>query len=320
MVFFLTTPIGSGHLEGLIERFDRTQSRHFQEMTYADFVRRGRAPRGAAYVFTDRQRMSEPFRRVAIELWRQLEAAGGVRLFSNPARQFTRFGLMRRLFESGVNAFNAFGMDEFDRGDLRYPVFLRLGDDHSGPKSALIGDRSRLATEVDRLVGAGADPSKLLAIEFLGTADASGIYRKYGALRFGDRVLCQHVLLAQDWNVKTDTRIRTEDTVDESDAFFLANPHAERLRPIFEQSGIDYGRIDYALHGGRIQVWEINDNPVIAGGPWHREGPRSMSKLSKGLTWFAALAAMGEGIPSGRDIELDGDRLAAAMHLEGASA
>jgi hypothetical protein len=32
---------------------------------------------------------------------------------------------------------------------------------------------------------------------------------------------------------------------------------------IFDRAGITYGRIDYGLLSGRIQVWEINTNPMV---------------------------------------------------------
>ena len=48
--------------------------------------------------------------------------------------------------------------------------------------------------------------------------------------------------------------------------FLNANPHKKDLMAIFQMAGIDYGRIDYSLHKGRIQVWEINTNPSVLTG------------------------------------------------------
>jgi D-alanine-D-alanine ligase-like ATP-grasp enzyme len=28
-------------------------------------------------------------------------------------------------------------------------------------------------------------------------------------------------------------------------------------------AGIEYGRVDYTVHDGRLQIWEINTNPTI---------------------------------------------------------
>jgi hypothetical protein len=44
------------------------------------------------------------------------------------------------------------------------------------------------------------------------------------------------------------------------------NPHEAELREIFRIANIDYGRIDYALLDGRVQTWEINNNPTIGRG------------------------------------------------------
>lgn len=45
--------------------------------------------------------------------------------------------------------------------------------------------------------------------------------------------------------------------------YFHCNPHQAALLEIFELAHVDYGRCDYALVNGRIQVWEINTNPII---------------------------------------------------------
>ncbi|HTQ10968.1 MAG TPA: hypothetical protein VMI31_12910, partial [Fimbriimonadaceae bacterium] len=41
------------------------------------------------------------------------------------------------------------------------------------------------------------------------------------------------------------------------------NPHCAQLARIFDLAGVDFGRIDYAFKDGRLQVWEINTNPVL---------------------------------------------------------
>ena len=42
------------------------------------------------------------------------------------------------------------------------------------------------------------------------------------------------------------------------------NRHAEELRPAFEIGGIEFGRADFGLVGGKPQVYEINTNPTFA--------------------------------------------------------
>ena len=42
-----------------------------------------------------------------------------------------------------------------------------------------------------------------------------------------------------------------------------SDPHGDRLADIFSIAGVGYGRIDYGVHAGAIQTWEINTNPMI---------------------------------------------------------
>ena len=45
--------------------------------------------------------------------------------------------------------------------------------------------------------------------------------------------------------------------------YLKGNPHEAALRENFELAHIDYGRCDYGVVDGRLQVWEINTNPVV---------------------------------------------------------
>jgi hypothetical protein len=49
--------------------------------------------------------------------------------------------------------------------------------------------------------------------------------------------------------------------------YLQAHPHEAELRKIFDLANIEYGRIDYSLLNGKIQVWEINTNPNITSSP-----------------------------------------------------
>ena len=49
--------------------------------------------------------------------------------------------------------------------------------------------------------------------------------------------------------------------------FFARDPHAASMARIFELAKIDFGRIDYGLLDGEVQVWEINTNPMITARP-----------------------------------------------------
>ena len=53
-----------------------------------------------------------------------------------------------------------------------------------------------------------------------------------------------------------------------------SNPHEEAIRNAFKMARIDYGRIDYGMLNGQMQVWEINTNPFMVYKP-KGEDPRS---------------------------------------------
>lgn len=63
--------------------------------------------------------------------------------------------------------------------------------------------------------------------------------------------------MVKSWQL-ADERYRREEA-----EYLATNPHEQELRSIFAAAEIDYGRIDYALLGEQIQVWEINTNPMI---------------------------------------------------------
>jgi hypothetical protein len=304
MVFVLTTPLGSGHIQGFIQRFSRDYGRRLVEMTYADLARRGRAVSGA-YIFTDFIRMSPWFKSIAIDLWDQLAAGGdAVRLYNNPARQLGRYELLRSLHDKGLNEFNVYKIDELGSATLQFPVFLRLENDHTGPKSELITSVDRLWSEVARLILAGLSPGDLLVTEYVETRDAEGVFRKYGAWRFGDRIVGQHCLLSKNWNVKAEGRIRTEKALAETDDYFEANPHKDRLMTYFEIANIEYGRLDYSLLGDKIQVWEINDNPQYFG-----RKPMMRNLYGKGEAFMNAYEQLDRGVVEGRTLELEPSRI-----------
>jgi hypothetical protein len=130
------------------------------------------------------------------------------------------------------------------------------------------------------------DLSDLLLVEFCDTADAQGVYRKYAAFRVGDAIIARHLFFSHHWHVKS-AELQDAASLQEERDYVTMNPHSEMLRPIFDLAGIEYGRVDYALHDGRIRVWEINTNPTILAPP--RE--RVPTRRSRGPILDAADAA-----------------------------
>jgi len=128
--------------------------------------------------------------------------------------------------------------------------------------SPLLRSRGELEAVLDGLHRKGEVRDGLMIVEFCDTADANGIYRKYGAFIVGDRVFARHLMFSRDWVLKR-RDLSEPEMLREQRQYVEENPHEAALREIFRLAGIDYGRMDYGLLNGKIQVWEINTNPWI---------------------------------------------------------
>ena len=68
------------------------------------------------------------------------------------------------------------------------------------------------------------------------------------------------LVFRSDWMVKSTRRedIPVSKHLELEDSFVEANPHESWIKDVFSMAGIDYGRIDYSMSGGRPTAWEIN--------------------------------------------------------------
>jgi hypothetical protein len=83
--------------------------------------------------------------------------------------------------------------------------------------------------------------------------------------------------------VKGGSSFVDENVAREEARFIEENPHAKEMRDIFRLARLDYGRIDYGMVDGRIQVYEINSNPTIfTNGPWPKTPKKE--RFAKALT------------------------------------
>jgi len=242
-----------------------------QALAYEDLFRRSELPRGS-YVLTDFDRLSETRRRRVDEIAAVLDAHG-VRRLNRPADWLSRRELLDRLHAKGINPFRAFRLDDLP-GDLRYPVFLRLENDHRGVRSGLLNDRTEVEAASIRFRKRHRRRKQPLVVEFSDTADETGRYRKYGAFCIGGQIIPRHVFFGPEWMLKVPV-LHGEAELEEEWAYVQANPHADRIREVFALAGLEYGRIDYAVVGDRIRVWEINTNPMIATPDDLADGARS---------------------------------------------
>jgi hypothetical protein len=229
-------------------------------LTYDDLFGRAVLPAGT-YIFTDFDRLrTDRFARLCA-LWDWFEATGcALSRLNDPRRFLSRFDLLRRLHDAGINDFNVHALEDW-REVRSFPVFIRKDKHQDQPDTPLLRTKTDLAEAVARLRGAG--PRKRMIVEFANDAFGDGRYRKYGAFRVGQTQFVQHCYMSTSWYIKSHEADRTDADLAEAERYRMANPHARQIAEAFDLAGVDYGRMDYGIAGDRIQIYEINTNPTV---------------------------------------------------------
>ena len=195
----------------------------------------------------------------------ELAGQPGIRFLNQPRRTLQRFELLRRLHALGRNSFRAVRVTE-DLTTLRYPVFIRDSDSHDGALSPLLHSPSEVEGAIGRALVQGRSARRLMVVEFCDTADSSGYFRKYSAFVLGPHIIPRYLSVSREWMLKFSGGEFTARMAEEELDYILTNPHEAELRGVFDIAGVEYGRIDYAMKDGAMQVWEINLNPTIGRG------------------------------------------------------
>jgi hypothetical protein len=216
-----------------------------------------------AYIFSDFERLPSWKRSWVESLNRRLRAEGGGHtVLNDPVRYVSRFRLLRLLHEQQMNRYQVWRIGDREQ-ELKFPLFLRSEVDHRGSITGLLHSPDEISRALSRLSLRDRLRKKhLMLIEFCDGADARGVFRKYSAMNVNGTLVPRHILFSKDWVTKNPDLV-SDATVAEENEFVATFPHRERLAEIFRMAGVDYGRVDYGVKDGRIQVWEINTNPII---------------------------------------------------------
>lgn len=272
--------------------YNQWRAARCQPLFYEDLPFRRRLEPGV-YIFADLELLNPEEREEALrgyELLRQDPARH--RLWNHPTRSWGRYQILQHRSETGRNDFRVFRLEEEWPADLRYPVFLRHEILHLGAYTELLynADEVRGArAALCRLVPANAP---LLLVEHLDCASPEGIHRKYGVLRLGERYLPMHMIVSRNWVTKDSELDLWNEALLAEEIFFLENnPHREEVHDLFERAGIDYGRMDYSVVNGRVQVFEINTHPSLFSPGTQLYRPRQRLKEEIRNRYFACLAA-----------------------------
>jgi hypothetical protein len=274
-------------------------------LTSYDALFAAKGVEAGTWIFTDLDRLGFWDLELAARIYRILSDAG-LRVLNNPAVACKRFSLLRRLKLAGLNSFSVWRVGEGEQPG-RYPVFIRTQSAHRGVLSDLINDKETLVVEIDRYIRLGYPASDLMVVEYCAQPSDSGIFRKLAAYRVGARIVPALFAHERHWVSKYGTQgIAGQDMYDEEYRIVQENPFAGVLMQAFEIGNIEYGRIDFGLVDGRVEVYEINTNPTVLFPDEHPFPVRlQSSELSKRL-YRQALAAI-DTPASGRVVEISID-------------
>lgn len=283
-----------------MRRFITSWAPHLTEIvrpTTYDQIEIGRPLDPGVHIFADLERLMAPELALVRRLHAGLRAQPQSYTVLNDARTWLgRLELLGVLADEGINDFRAHRVG--DHADIGFPAFLRWENDHSGSLGGPVDSVAALARRHAavswrrRLV----QRRRLMVTEQLDVRDDDGLYRKYSAMMIGDLLVPRHVLFSRSWITK-EADVNTRATAAEESAYLENLPHQDLLRRVFELSGVTYGRIDYGFHRGRLQVWEINTNPVVVHRRSRINPKRRPSQSTSAAAVTAALESLAAGAP-----------------------
>lgn len=260
MITFLCAADNFVPLKRYFREWGRPLRPRFKQQPYEKLPNPKKIPDGT-YIFCDVDRLDAANIDIARNVYTHLSLRGDrVRLLNSPFDSLPRYPLLRALHAQDINDFNVHPVDG-PAEQFRFPVFIRSSRQHHGAFSERIQTMAQLRKELSRLTEAGHHLQDLIVVEYLETAQQA-LYRKYAATRVGDRMIAHHIMFERHWEVKGPSLVDA-DMLKEEREFQLGNPHREMLMKIFDIANIQYGRVDYAVLEGRLQVWEINTNPTL---------------------------------------------------------
>lgn len=246
---------------------------------------------GGRIVFSDVDRLNVGAQLAAAQLYRKLKAQPEkYRVLNDPARVKLRYGLLRNLWQRGYNSFDAYRADE-GATPRQFPVFVRHEHEHRAPLSGLLDTQAALDATLQQLIDGGAPAGTILIVEYRAEPVAPGLFRKLAAYRVGDRIVPANTVHDDQWCVKYGkTGGGTDELYADELDLIQNNRYEPMLRPIFSAADIEYGRVDFGLCGGKVEVYEINTNPNIT--LPSAQHPSATRVRSERLVWEGLLAAI----------------------------
>jgi hypothetical protein len=273
LIYYLSTERFSGTVRYFLRDFYPETRGLLKSLTYEEIFFERAAPIGH-YIFTDFDRLSRYELECTAVLANAIgDAAPEARLLNHPLRALERYPLLVALHKAGLNDFTAMRIESGERPS-RYPVFIRAEDGYGGPETDLLHNDAEFDAAVSDLKQRGLPMRGRIAVGFAGELSADGYFHKYGAFNIGGEIVPHDRLFGRTWAVKFFQRpgdIASHDEAYSESASGVAreleymkeNPHRDALKRAFAVAGIDFGRADYGVVNGRVQIYEINTNPDL---------------------------------------------------------
>lgn len=260
MIFYLVFKPFSYTINNYLTSWGKPLTNQVNILPYELLFKAKSLPTGT-YIFSDIERLNPQQAEIATQVWQDLSQAGNaVRLLNHPTQSMRRYELLRTLYEHGLNKANIYKLTEC-RMPQNFPVFIRGENDHDGSRTSLLVSSEELEKAIQEIFQTGKSRENKVITEFCDTSDDQGIFRKYSAMIVGDKVIPRHVFFGKKWMLKA-PKFLDESLILEEQKYVENNPHEVELSKIFKLARIQYGRVDYGLLNGTIQVWEINTNPM----------------------------------------------------------
>lgn len=246
--------------------------KRFRYLSYEELLFERAGP-VAHYIFTDFDRLTRYEMECVAAFCSALRAvAPDAKILNDPVRALDRTPLLAALHRAGINDFDVVRLDTGER-PAAYPVFIRSEDGYGGPETDIINTADELEAAIADFSRRGLPLKGRIAVGYAAEPGPDGLYRKYAAFNiFGD-VFAYHLQQSRNWVVKRRRTVfggalkaageivSSPEAAAEELEYVKTNPHADELKRVFDIAGIDFGRVDYGIVGGRIQVYEINTNP-----------------------------------------------------------
>ena len=294
MIYFVTR-----YYKGTINEFIdswaghlRTQVRviRYREIPFLKSVSPG------AYIFADLERLRPWENFFAKKLSRRLKNhSEKFQALNNPNHYLGKFELLKILHRRGINDFQVYRLNELNQStELKFPVFIRRDDDHRGSVGGLLHSRSELNSALSKLsLRDRFQKKRLMVVEYCDCSDADRTFRKYSATNINGALIPSHIYFSKQWLTKIPDLITESHAAEEMD--FVQNfPHEKQIAKVFQLAGLTYGRVDYGVKNGRVQIWEINTNPIIVR-PRETMDPKRLSSQTQSARWIAeAFVAAGK--------------------------